>query len=132
MTDTITGLEQSLILKSDSRGRVKLPVERREELLDEFERSGMSGRAFAAWAGVKYPTFAHWRQQRRERKEAGPERPEMKWVEAMMPVEAAASGPKGAADSKGLVIHFTGGVRVEAANGRQAAELLMALGVARC
>ena len=31
------------ILKTDALGRVRIPAARREELLDEFERSGMSG-----------------------------------------------------------------------------------------
>ena len=31
------------ILKQDSRGRVKVPRERQEALVDEFERSGLSG-----------------------------------------------------------------------------------------
>jgi hypothetical protein len=35
------------VLKSDVLGRVKVKPEIREQILDEFERSGMSGRAFA-------------------------------------------------------------------------------------
>ena len=44
--------EDHHVLKSDTRGRVRVPVERREALLDEFERSGLSGLKFAALAGV--------------------------------------------------------------------------------
>jgi hypothetical protein len=58
--------EQSEILKVDDRGRVRTPVARREELLDEFERSGLSGAKFAVMVGVKYPTFALWVQKRRK------------------------------------------------------------------
>jgi len=54
------------VLKSDSRGRVRVPAQRREALLDEFERSGLSGMKFAALAGVKYPTFAYWLSKRRK------------------------------------------------------------------
>lgn len=43
--------KQSL-LKTDVRGRVRTPVERREALLDEFERSGLGGPKFAALVGV--------------------------------------------------------------------------------
>jgi len=32
-----------MILKADTRGRVVIPVERQLELVDEFERSGLSG-----------------------------------------------------------------------------------------
>jgi len=49
----------------DERGRVRVGRERRAELLAEYDRSGMSGAAFARWAGIKYPTFANWLQQRR-------------------------------------------------------------------
>jgi hypothetical protein len=42
-------------MTTDARGRVRVPVERREALLDEFERSGLSGVKFAQMAGLKYP-----------------------------------------------------------------------------
>ena len=57
-----------VILKTDERGRVQTPVARRESLLDESKRSGLSAAKFAALAGVKYQTFAawalRWRRQR--------------------------------------------------------------------
>ena len=49
----------------DRRGRVNWPRERREQLLDEYEKSGLSQAAFARREGVRYPTFAHWVQERR-------------------------------------------------------------------
>jgi transposase len=55
----------SLILKRDSRGRVRTPLEQREALLDEFEGSGLPATKFAAMAGVRYQTFATWVQKRR-------------------------------------------------------------------
>lgn len=51
--------------RPDRLGRVRTPRGRREELLAEYERSGLSQAAFARRAGVRYPTFAHWVQQRR-------------------------------------------------------------------
>jgi hypothetical protein len=54
------------LMTTDARGRVRVPVERREALLDEFERSGLSGVKFAQMAGLKYPTFALWVQKRRK------------------------------------------------------------------
>lgn len=69
MTDTTF---EDGILKTDRLGRVKTPRERREALLDEQERSGMSAQAFAAHYGIKYQTFATWVQKRR-RKRAGEE-----------------------------------------------------------
>lgn len=67
MTTTKTPSE---ILPVDSKGRVRVSRERREQLLDEFERSGMTGAQFAKTVGLKYPTFAFWRQERQKRKPA--------------------------------------------------------------
>lgn len=63
MTSTTAKAE---VLKQDSRGRVRVPVERREALLEEFERSGASAAKFARLAGIKYATFAGWVQERRK------------------------------------------------------------------
>jgi transposase-like protein len=52
-------------VRRDRRGRVSWPRERREQLLDEYEHSGLSQAAFARREGVRYPTFAHWVQERR-------------------------------------------------------------------
>ena len=65
MTSTIVKAE---ILKQDGRGRVRMPVRRREALLDEFEKSGTSGAKFARLAGLKYATFAGWVLKRRKQR----------------------------------------------------------------
>ncbi|XHR26745.1 MAG: hypothetical protein ACFUZC_12385 [Chthoniobacteraceae bacterium] len=74
--------------------------------LDEFERCGVSAAEFAAHIGVKYQTFAHWRQRRKDRKRAmGAEAPaqarvalmapahetEPRWVEAVVEAGGTAS-----------------------------------------
>jgi hypothetical protein len=60
------------VLKQDAGGRVRVTRERREALLDEFERSGVSGAQFARLAGIKYSTFAAWvAKRRRKRAQAG-------------------------------------------------------------
>jgi len=41
-------------------GRMQRTPEQRERILDEYERSGLSGPKFAAVCGVKYQTFAAW------------------------------------------------------------------------
>ncbi|HTV41838.1 MAG TPA: hypothetical protein VMF08_14745, partial [Candidatus Sulfotelmatobacter sp.] len=61
---TTTPTEES-ILKTDVIGRVRTPSSLREQLLDEFEKSGLSGQEFAKLVGVKYLTFATWAQRRR-------------------------------------------------------------------
>lgn len=64
----MTGSEKNEIeevLKTDVLGRVRVSPERREEILDAFEASGMSGQAFALHHGIKVQTFASWIQKRR-------------------------------------------------------------------
>jgi len=56
---------QSLPLKADVLGRVRITAKHREALLDAYEESSMSGAKLAAAHGVKYPTFASWIQKRR-------------------------------------------------------------------
>ncbi|MFQ3243316.1 MAG: hypothetical protein ACI9JZ_003027, partial [Lentimonas sp.] len=55
--------------KTDVLGRVYMPKERREAILDAYECSAMSGQAFAAHVGVKSPTLATWLQRWRKRDE---------------------------------------------------------------
>ena len=104
------------VLKQDRRGRVRVPPERREGLLAEFARSGLSAASFARMVGMKYSTFANWRQ--RQGKTQG------------MPVAAAAGALAGggpvrlleaiveepvtpaARSSAGLVIELPGGSRL--------------------
>lgn len=57
-----------MILKSDSRGRVRTPPEQREALLAEFERSGLPATKFSALVGVRYQTFATWVQRHRQQR----------------------------------------------------------------
>ncbi len=44
MTST---MENGALRRTDTLGRVRTPTERREALLDEFERSGLSAAKFA-------------------------------------------------------------------------------------
>ena len=107
MTTTTSTDENSgsLILKTDSRERVRTPAHRREALLDEFEKSGLSGAQFAALSGIKYQTFANWVQQRRRKRpnqassctmaghktQAEP----VSWLEAVVQEASQQGGPKG-------------------------------------
>lgn len=109
-----------VVLKSDAMGRVRTPAARRRELLEEFGRSGLSGKKFAALVGVKYSTFAFWLQDRRRRGQAGrppkEEAPDaVRWLEAV--VEKAQSN--GAA-SGALVLTLPGGARMEVGDAHQA------------
>ena len=60
--------DEEQLLKVDVSGRGWTFRQRREALLDEFERSGTSAARFAALTGVKYPTFASWVQMRRRQR----------------------------------------------------------------
>ena len=117
MTSTTCAAENpcSLILKTDSRGRVCMPRQRREALLDEFEKSGLSGAKFAALSGIKYSTFANWVQQRRKPnqppaagKRALKTEP-VAWLEAVVQEACGQHASKGGS----LVLQLPGGVRAE-------------------
>ena len=91
------------LLKVDVAGRVWTSRERRETLLDEFERGGTSAAQFAALVGGRESGTA-----------------ELRWVEVMA----------GAAPGGGLCVLLPGGARMEVADAGQAAlaaELLRAL-----
>jgi hypothetical protein len=93
---TTLSSENGTILKVDTRDRVQTPPERREHLLDEFEKSGLSGAKFAALSGVKYQTFAAWAARRRQQRGLPSPAPSkttdsVRWLEAV--VSEAAAGP---------------------------------------
>ncbi len=128
------------LLKVDRRGHVRVPAKRREALLDEFERCGVSAVQFAAHIGVKYQTFAHWRQMRNRKRAGkgnsaslepvalmGPQsRSGMRWVEAVVEGRGGVETASGPA----LRIELPGGVHLEIADAGQvklAAELIKAL-----
>lgn len=123
----MTNTSGEQILKTDTLGRVKTPVVRREEVLDEFERSGLSGKKFAALIGIKYQTFATWAQKRRRQRGATvpprgmpakvPVRPgdPVRWLEAVVENKRAGGSTQGV-----LVVHLSGGARMEIADAAQA------------
>jgi hypothetical protein len=130
-------MEQRSLLKQDVRGRVQTPTARREELLDEFERGGLSGGKFAALVGVKYSTFASW-VAKRKRARAGKSGAKnttsvgaLRLVEAMLPAGCEVHATSRA---EALSVHLVGGMRLEITHesqARLAAALLKALEAAR-
>jgi len=113
------------ILKTDVLGRVKTPKERREQLLDEFEKSGLTGQKFAALVGIKYQTFATWAQKRRRARNAYPavkQPKQLRWLEAVV--------EQNSGDKRPLVLELPGGAKVQINNVKEAvlaAALLRAL-----
>lgn len=130
------------VLKTDVLGRVRTPVEQREALLEEFERSGVSGKKFAVLVGVNYQTFASWVQKRRKAFGQYPsvtKKPAaMRGPEALRLIEAVIEGgsPKVAGmGGKPLCVQLPGGAWVEVHDARQAmlaADLLRALTARPC
>ena len=109
----------STLVKTDSLGRMRTSPERREMLLREFERSGMSGAEFAAMIGVKYQTFAGWRQRRARRRRSRavasvPAKAPLRLIEAVVTAK-----PDEAHCQTGLIIHLPGGAHVELSDARQ-------------
>ncbi|MDB6112975.1 MAG: hypothetical protein JWR69_4725 [Pedosphaera sp.] len=125
MTDTNKSDVQPL--KTDARGRVRTPAKRRESLLEEFDRSGLSGAKFAELAGIKYQTFATWLQQRRRQGQpASKPGDTVRWLEAVVEQAQSSVGPK----ASSVRLHLPGGAHIELADVKQmplAAALLHSL-----
>jgi len=124
----------SEILPTDSRGRVRVSRERRERLLDEFEKSGLSGAQFARTVGLKYQTFAYWRHQRQLRQPAmasSAKPAPVEWLETVIDQAQAATPVTGSM----LIVRLPSGAAMELAHVSQAsvaAALLRAWEKAAC
>jgi hypothetical protein len=112
MTDMIKS--DGVVLKTDKRGRVQTPVARREQLLDEFERSGLSGKEFSALVGIKYQTLATWSSKRRRARGVA----FVRQSKGMRLLEAVVEEPR---DKKPLLLELPGGARMEIRDAGQAA-----------
>ena len=116
----------------DTLGRVRTPREKREQILDEYERSGMSGAAFAALVGVKYSTLSWWIQQRRKNGAAASlaTAATVRWVEAVPAHEVTTPTTSGT-----LRVQIGAAVWLEVSNAEQASwagQMLRTMGVERC
>jgi len=131
------GAEATKILKRDALGRVTLPRERREALLDEFERSGLPATQFARAAGVQYQTFACWVQKRRHARDEYADRPPaaaaaLRLLEVVAAATPEARGAQVAAMPTAAVLEVVlpGGAKLLVVNTAQvelAAQLIQAL-----
>jgi hypothetical protein len=112
-------VEGQRIVKADALGRLKTPPEQRDKILDEFERSGLSGVKFAALVGVKYQTLASWALRRRRSRiiSKSPSKPidQVRWLEAVV-TEAQQGTP---AASSSIKLHLPGGVWLELSEANQ-------------
>ena len=92
------------MLRMDAKGRVRTPAAKREEILGEFGRSGLSGARFAELAGIRYSTLASWLRRGRLAAAAADTAKPVRFLEAM--VEKAAASPAA------LEIELPGGARL--------------------
>ena len=110
---------------------MRTPRAKREAILDEYERSGMSGPEFAGYLGIKYQTFATWAQKRKKGKAGGlvVGKGAVSWLEAEVGGEESRVG------KSGLVVELAGGARLSVVDERGAilaAVVLRRLGVGQC
>jgi hypothetical protein len=112
---------------------------KREALLDEFEKSGMSAAQFSRLVGMKYTSFQNWVARRRKRRASGVEvkREALHLVEAVVegvPVQQARPALS-APGEVGLLIELSGGGRMRVDTSvqlRMAAELLAMMAQTGC
>jgi hypothetical protein len=120
MTETQSSVE---VLKVDTVGRVCTPKEKRDEILVAYRKSGMTGRQFAQFCGIKYATLMNWVGKANREASAGRAigAEGIRWVEAS--VESS---------GEALVIEIGGIVKMAVSNSRQAglaAEVIGTLGL---
>ena len=112
----VTEPPATALIKTDVLGRMHHTREQRERILDEYERSGLSGPKFAALCGVKYQTFATWLQRRKRLRNGYPRRkPQHKAVPRVQWLEASVQ-PVAPSTAAGLLLQLPGGVRAQISN----------------
>jgi hypothetical protein len=98
------------LLKMDTQGRVRTSKARRREVLEEFEKCGVSAAQFARVTGLKYTTLAGWLQRERRAKSKSSKSPEagsgLRLVEAVVGQEERPGGSP-------VLVHLPGEVRLE-------------------
>lgn len=120
------------LLKRDALGRVRTPAAKRGEILDEFERSGVSGAEFAELAGIKYQTFASWVQERRRQRGAQGRRAPAKPAARVRFLEAVVE-KAGPSSSVTLEVELPGGARLRITDaGQVPLAVQLVRGVASC
>ncbi len=134
-------IKDGQIVKRDEKGRLRITKEQREALLVEYDQGGMTGVAFARWAGIPYGTFMTWVYKRR--KEVKPvekkqgQAVSVEWVEAVVdnpaevPLLKERNKEPALKMNTALVVEGPGGVRLELSEERHvlwAAKLLRHLG----
>jgi transposase-like protein len=119
-------MSTSIILKQDELGRVRVTPQRADELVAEYQRSGLTLASFAAQVGVAYKTFWYWLKKRGLTGSlACSMKPAVSPSKAAEFVEVAIQTPR-----LSLVVELPGGARATLQDERQAplvAALIQAL-----
>lgn len=124
------------ILKQDSLGRVRTPLEKREAIVEAFEAGGMSAARFARHHGLNYSTLCSWIKEARQRRRESPpmHSPDggaMRWIEAV--VEGVGDAEQ-RQETSGFCVEWRGArMRIESpTQARLAAALIRELEGAAC
>jgi len=59
-------VSESSIIRTGSDGRLRYSPAQRQDLLDAFDRSGLSAMSFSRQHGIHYQTFIAWLRKRRQ------------------------------------------------------------------
>lgn len=102
--------------KRDTRGRRVATAERRAQLVQGYQTSGLTMAAFARREGIKYATFAHWVLKAQQ---AGgtSAKPRIKFTELQLPFPA----PAPTSTSESLEVHLPDGMMLR---GKRVADLV--------
>jgi hypothetical protein len=122
MQSTSSEPQTATIIRTGRDGRLRYTVGQRQQLLEAFDRSGLSAMAFTKQHGVSYQTFIAWlRKQRQAGETLPPDVPA--FAEVMIKERASPQAP-------GLRIVLPCGTALEVASRAAlplAAELLQSL-----
>lgn len=127
--------QTSGIIKQDSRGHFCYSRERRDQLLEEYDKSGLSAAKFASLVGVRYSTFAGWRLRRSKAvshaPQSSPKSNAVQWLQAVVTPKRST----GSEEAGCLAVTLPCGARIEIKTSEQirlAVELLRHLEKSQC
>lgn len=109
--------------KRDARGRVIESEAEKARLLAQYDRSGLTQRAFARREGIRYNTFIWWLKQRRDqgRRGAEPSQPSIKFAEYRL------AGPAPVPSTPPLEVNLPDGTTLRGGTASELVKLIKAL-----
>ena len=129
MTDRID--DGCSLIKADRLGRARFTQKQRDAFLDAYEEGALSGPQFAKVHGLKYQTFASWRQKRTRQQNSTESPPPSESTFNLVEVGSGLVDPtKAVTPDTTLKIRLSGGAILEVsdpASAKLAAEVLVQL-----